>query len=254
MKWNKEKLGSYAPGEIETSWYEHWEKAGYFHQEPEAGKEAFSIVMPPPNVTGQLHMGHALDNTLQDILIRFKRMQGYNTNWIPGTDHAGIATQVKVEEELAKEGKTRYDIGRDAFLERVWDWKNKYGERIEKQIRRLGSSCDWSRKRFTMDEQCARAVREVFVSLYEKGLIYQGTRITNWCPQCHTALSDIEVDHVDEQGHLWYIKYPLVGEDAYITVATTRPETLMGDTAVAVHPEDEKLRQFIGKKSAYSPG
>jgi len=248
MKWNKEKLGSYAPGEIETSWYEHWEKAGYFHQEPEAGKEAFSIVMPPPNVTGQLHMGHALDNTLQDILIRFKRMQGYNTNWIPGTDHAGIATQVKVEEELAKEGKTRYDIGRDAFLERVWDWKNKYGERIEKQIRRLGSSCDWSRKRFTMDEQCAQAVREVFVSLYEKGLIYQGTRITNWCPQCHTALSDIEVDHVDEQGHLWYIKYPLVGEDAYITVATTRPETLMGDTAVAVHPEDEKLRQFIGKK------
>lgn len=248
MKWNKERLTSYAPQEMEMKWYEYWEKNGYFHQEPENEKEAFSIVMPPPNVTGQLHMGHALDNTLQDILIRFKRMQGYHTAWIPGTDHAGIATQVKVEQQLAKEGKTRYDIGREAFLERVWAWKQQYGDRIEQQIRRLGSSCDWRRKRFTMDETCAAAVREVFVSLYEKGLIYQGERITNWCPHCHTALSDIEVDHEEENGHLWYIKYPVVGEDAYIMIATTRPETIMGDMAVAVHPEDERLRTYIGKK------
>ena len=181
MKWNKEQLGAYAPNDIEMSWYDFWEKNGYFHQDPDPSKEPFSIVMPPPNVTGQLHMGHALDNTLQDILVRFKRMEGYNVAWIPGTDHAGIATQVKVEQQLAKEeGKSRYDIGREEFLKRVWAWKEQYGNRIEKQVRRLGSSCDWSRKRFTMDDTCARAVREVFVTLYEKGLIYQGQRITNW--------------------------------------------------------------------------
>ena len=249
MKWNKEQLGAYAPNDIEMSWYDFWEKNGYFHQDPDPSKEPFSIVMPPPNVTGQLHMGHALDNTLQDILVRFKRMEGYNVAWIPGTDHAGIATQVKVEQQLAKEeGKSRYDIGREEFLKRVWAWKEQYGNRIEKQVRRLGSSCDWSRKRFTMDDTCARAVREVFVTLYEKGLIYQGQRITNWCPHCHTALSDIEVDHSDVQGHLWYIKYPVVGEDDYIMIATTRPETIMGDTAVAVNPADDRMKKYIGKK------
>ena len=249
MKWNKEQLGAYAPNDIEMSWYDFWEKNGYFHQDPDPSKEPFSIVMPPPNVTGQLHMGHALDNTLQDILVRFKRMEGYNVAWIPGTDHAGIATQVKVEQQLAKEeGKSRYDIGREEFLKRVWAWKEQYGSRIEKQVRRLGSSCDWSRKRFTMDDTCARAVREVFVTLYEKDLIYQGQRITNWCPHCHTALSDIEVDHSDVQGHLWYIKYPVVGEDDYIMIATTRPETIMGDTAVAVNPADDRMKKYIGKK------
>ena len=249
MQWNKEKLEKYNPGEIEAKWYEFWEKQGYFHEEPDASREPYSIVMPPPNVTGQLHMGHALDNTLQDILVRFKRMEGYNVVWIPGTDHAGIATQVKVEEQLAaEEGKTRYDIGREEFLKHVWAWKEKYGSRIEQQVRRLGSSCDWTRKRFTMDDICARAVREVFVALYEKGLIYQGNRITNWCPHCHTALSDIEVDHADEAGHLWYVKYPVVGEDDYIMIATTRPETIMGDTAVAVNPDDERLKKYIGKK------
>lgn len=249
MKWDKEKLEGYNPGEIEAKWYDFWEKEGYFHQDPDSSREPYSIVMPPPNVTGQLHMGHALDNTLQDILIRFKRMSGYNVVWIPGTDHAGIATQVKVEEQLAKEeGKTRYDIGREEFLKRVWAWKEKYGNRIEQQVRRLGSSCDWSRKRFTMDDICARAVREVFVALYEKGLIYQGHRITNWCPHCHTALSDIEVDHKDEAGHLWYVKYPVIGEDDYIMIATTRPETIMGDTAVAVNPNDERMKKYIGKK------
>ena len=248
MKWNKEQLGTYAPNDMEMAWYDFWEKNGYFHQEPDKSKKPFSIVMPPPNVTGQLHMGHALDNTLQDILVRFKRMEGYNVAWIPGTDHAGIATQVKVEQQLAEEGKTRYEIGREEFLKRVWAWKEQYGNRIEKQIRRLGSSCDWSRKRFTMDDTCARAVREVFISLYEKGLIYQGQRITNWCPHCHTALSDIEVDHSDVAGHLWFVKYPVVGEDDYIMIATTRPETIMGDTAVAVNPNDDRMKKYIGKK------
>jgi valyl-tRNA synthetase len=248
MQWEKEELGSYAPNEIEMKWYGYWENNGFFHQEPEAGKLPFSIVMPPPNVTGQLHMGHALDNTLQDILIRFKRMEGFNVMWLPGTDHAGIATQVKVEQQLAEEGKTRYDIGREEFLKRVWQWKEQYGNRIEKQVRRLGSSCDWRRKRFTMDDTCAKAVREVFVSLYEKGLIYQGQRITNWCPHCHTALSDIEVDHSDVQGHLWYVKYPIAGETDYIMIATTRPETIMGDTAVAVNPNGPRFKKYIGKK------
>ena len=242
-----ENLGIYNPGEIEQKWYHYWEENGVFHDEPEEGKEGYSIVLPPPNVTGQLHMGHALDGTLQDILIRYKRMQGYNVLWLPGKDHAGIATQVKVEKEIAKEGLTKYDLGREKFLEKVWQWKEKYGDTIGRQIRRLGSSCDWSRERFTMDDVCARAVREVFVSLYEKGLIYQGSRITNWCPRCRTALSDIEVEHEDEMGHLYYVNYPIAGEDGFVQSATTRPETMLGDTAVAVNPDDERYASLIGK-------
>ncbi len=242
-------LDKYDPSQIEEKLYQFWEEKGYFHEEVDETREPFSIVLPPPNVTGQLHMGHALDDTLQDILIRFKRMQGYNVLWLPGTDHAGIATQIKVEEMLAKEeGKTRYDLGREKFIERVWEWKEKFHERIVKQVRRLGASCDWSRERFTMDEVCAKAVREVFVSLYEKGLIYQGSRITNWCPRCSTALSDIEVEHENETGHLWYIKYPVVGEEnKFVLIATTRPETMIGDQAVAVNPEDDRYKDFIGK-------
>ncbi|MDU7217093.1 MAG: valine--tRNA ligase, partial [Dialister sp.] len=238
---NEKDLGKYDPREIEQKWYKFWEENGVFHDEPDMEKEPYSIVLPPPNVTGQLHMGHALDNTLQDILIRYKRMQGYNVLWLPGKDHAGIATQVKVEKQIAEEGLTKYDLGREKFLERVWEWKEKYGNTIGNQIRHLGSSCDWSRERFTMDDVCAKAVREVFVSLYEKGLIYQGFRITNWCPRCQTALSDIEVEHEDESGHLWYINYPVVGEESYIQIATTRPETIPGDTAVAVNPNDEDV-------------
>jgi valyl-tRNA synthetase len=243
----EDKLDKYDPSQIEEKWYNYWESHDVFHDEPDPDKEPFSIVLPPPNVTGQLHMGHALDNTLQDILIRYKRMQGYNVLWLPGKDHAGIATQVKVEKQIAEEGLNKYDLGREKFLERVWAWKEKYGDRIGRQIRRLGSSCDWKRERFTMDEVCARAVREVFVSLYEKGLIYQGSRITNWCPRCQTALSDIEVEHVDEQGKLWYFKYPLADGSGYITIATTRPETIPGDTAIAVNPEDERYKNLIGK-------
>ena len=241
-------LGKYEPGAIEEKWYNFWEEHGVFHDEPEEGKEPYSIVLPPPNVTGQLHMGHALDNTLQDILIRYKRMQGYNVLWLPGKDHAGIATQVKVEKQIAEEGLTKYDLGREKFLERVWEWKEKYGNTIGKQIRRLGSSCDWSRERFTMDDVCARAVREVFVSLYEKGLIYQGFRITNWCPRCQTALSDIEVEHENDMGHLWYFDYPLADEEGAVRIATTRPETIPGDTAVAVNPKDKRYAHLVGKK------
>ena len=242
-----ENLGSYDPSQIEEKWYNFWESHGVFHDEPRDDEEGFSIVLPPPNVTGQLHMGHALDGTLQDILIRYKRMQGYNVLWLPGKDHAGIATQVKVEKQIAEEGLNKYDLGREKFLERVWQWKEKYGNTIGRQIRKLGSSCDWSRERFTMDPVCARAVREVFCSLYEKGLIYQGNRITNWCPRCQTALSDIEVEHEDENGHLWYFKYPIKGEDGYVEIATTRPETIPGDTAVAVNPEDERFKNLVGK-------
>jgi len=241
-------LGKYEPSAIEEKWYNFWEEHGVFHDEPEEGKEPYSIVLPPPNVTGQLHMGHALDNTLQDILIRYKRMQGYNVLWLPGKDHAGIATQVKVEKQIAEEGLTKYDLGREKFLERVWEWKEKYGNTIGKQIRRLGSSCDWSRERFTMDDVCARAVREVFVSLYEKGLIYQGFRITNWCPRCQTALSDIEVEHENDMGHLWYFDYPLADEEGAVRIATTRPETIPGDTAIAVNPKDERYAHLVGKK------
>lgn len=239
----------YDPASVEKKWYEFWEKNRYFHAEPEPGKKPFSIVIPPPNITGKLHMGHALDNTLQDILIRWHRMMGDNTLWMPGYDHAGLATQIKVEEVLKKEeGKTRFDLGREEFVKRVWAWKEEYGDRIINQLKCLGISCDWERKRFTMDEGCSRAVRETFVSLFEKGLIYKGTRITNWCVNCHTALSDIEVEHEDTLGHLWYVRYPVVGEeDTYLTIATTRPETIPGDTAVAVNPEDERYAKLIGK-------
>lgn len=239
----------YDPASVEKKWYEFWEKNRYFHAEPEPGKKPFSIVIPPPNITGKLHMGHALDNTLQDILIRWHRMMGDNTLWMPGYDHAGLATQIKVEEVLKKEeGQTRFDLGREEFVKRVWAWKEEYGDRIINQLKCLGISCDWERKRFTMDEGCSRAVRETFVSLFEKGLIYKGTRITNWCVNCHTALSDIEVEHEDTPGHLWYVRYPVVGEeDTYLTIATTRPETIPGDTAVAVNPEDERYAKLIGK-------
>jgi valyl-tRNA synthetase len=237
----------YDPKETEPKIYELWLNGGFFHAEPDSAKPPFSIVIPPPNVTNQLHLGHALDNTLQDILTRWKRMQGYAAVWVPGTDHAGIATQIKVEEELRKEGLTRYDLGREAFIERVWAWKNKYGSRIIEQLKLLGSSCDWERERFTMDEGCSAAVREVFVSLYEKGLIYKGNRIINWCPDCTTALSDAEVDHEESPGHLWHIKYPLKDGSGFLTVATTRPETMLGDTAVAVNPNDGRYTHLIGK-------
>ena len=221
------------PQEIEADIYKAWEESGAFTAHRVEGKKPFTIVMPPPNITGQLHMGHALDNTLQDILIRWHRMMGDNTIWFPGYDHAGLATQIKVEEEIKKnEGLTRYDLGREEFVKRVWAWKEQYSNRIIDQLKCLGISCDWDRIRFTLDEGCSRAVREVFVSLYERGLIYRGTRITNWCVNCNTALSDIEVEHKDDAGHLWYIKYPIIGhEGEYLTIATTRPETIPGDTA-----------------------
>ena len=237
----------YEPTQVEKNIYKLWIDGGYFKGVIDPEKEPFTIVIPPPNVTGQLHLGHAFDETLQDILIRFKRMQGYAALWVPGTDHAGIATQIKVEEELRKEGLTRYDLGREKFLERVWDWKKKYGSRIVEQLKTLGCSCDWARERFTMDEGCSHAVREVFVSLYEKGLIYKGNRIINWCPNCTTALSDTEVEHEEQAGHFWHIKYPVKDSDEYVIVATTRPETMLGDTGVAVHPEDERYEHLIGK-------
>ncbi len=225
-----------------------WCDRGYFTPDPANPAPAFSVVIPPPNVTGQLHMGHALDETLQDILVRTKRMQGYNTLWVPGTDHAGIATQIKVEERLrVDEGKTRYDLGREEFLRRVWAWKDSYEARITGQLKKLGASCDWTRQRFTMDDGCSRAVREVFVNLYDKGLIYRGHRIINWCPHCATALSDAEVEYTEQPGFFWHIKYPIKGEDGYVEVATTRPETMFGDTAVAVNPNDETTRHLIGK-------
>ena len=245
----KELPKVYEPQAVEKKIYEFWEKGGYFQGKPDRSKKPFSIVMPPPNVTGQLHIGHALDCTLQDILTRYKRMQGYAAVWVPGTDHAGIATQIKVEEELrVHEGLTRYDLGREKFLERVWDWKEKFGNRIVEQQKKMGASCDWSRSRFTMDEGCSRAVREAFCSLYEKGLIYKGSRIINWCPHCLTALSDAEVEYVDKPGHLWYIRYPLSDGSGDVTVATTRPETMLGDSGVAVNPGDPNLRHLIGKK------
>ena len=239
----------YEPQQVESRIYQMWEDHDCFKGVEDSKKKPFSIVMPPPNVTGQLHMGHALDCTLQDILTRFKRMQGYAALWVPGTDHAGIATQIKVEEELrVKEGKTRYDLGREKFLERVWKWKEEYGNRIVQQQKKMGVSCDWSRARFTMDEGCSKAVRETFCELYDKGLIYKGSRIINWCPHCVTALSDAEVEYVDKPGHLWYIRYPLADGSGDIVVATTRPETMMGDTGVAVNPNDEKFKHLIGKK------
>ena len=246
----KELPKVYEPQEVEGRVYEMWEKNGCFEGHRDPDKKPFTIVMPPPNVTGQLHMGHAMDSTLQDILIRFKRMQGYAALWVPGTDHAGIATQIKVEEELRKnEGLSRYDLGREKFLERVWDWKHKYGNRIVEQQKKLGASCDWSRARFTMDEGLSKAVRHVFVSLYKKGLIYKGSRIINWCPHCVTALSDAEVEYQDKPGNFWHIRYPIQGEEGrYVIVATTRPETMLGDTGVAVNPNDERYKDIVGKR------
>ena len=246
---NKELPKVYEPQQVESRIYEMWEKGDCFNGDPDPKKKPFSISMPPPNVTGQLHMGHALDCTLQDILTRFKRMQGYATLWLPGVDHAGIATQIKVEEELrVKEGLTRYDLGREKFLQRVWKWKEEYGSRIVEQQKKMGVSCDWSRSRFTMDDTCAKAVRETFCDLYDKGMIYKGSRIINWCPKCATALSDAEVEYTDKPGNLWHIRYPLADGSGDIVVATTRPETMMGDTGVAVNPEDENLKHLIGKK------
>ena len=237
----------YDPKEVEQSIYQMWVDNGYFHTERDPEKNPFTIVMPPPNVTGQLHMGHAMDASLQDVLIRYKRMQGYAALWVPGVDHAGIATQIKVEEELRKEGVTRYDLGREKFLEKVWDWKHKYGNRIVEQQKKLGASCDWDRHAFTMDETCSKAVRKVFVELYQKGLIYKGSRIINWCPHCTTALSDAEVEYVDKPGHIWNIRYPLTDGSGDIVIATTRPETMLGDTGVAVNPADERYQHLVGK-------
>ena len=244
----KELPKVYDPKEVEGRIYAQWEENKCFAGIRDVKKKPYTIVMPPPNVTGQLHMGHAMDCTLQDILIRFKRMEGYAALWVPGTDHAGIATQIKVEEELrVKEGLTRYDLGREKFLERVWDWKNTYGNRIVAQQKKMGASCDWDRARFTMDEGCSKAVRETFCELYDKGLIYKGSRIINWCPHCVTALSDAEVEYVDKPGFLWHVRYPLTDGSGYLEVATTRPETMMGDTGVAVHPDDERYKHLVGK-------
>lgn len=244
----KELEKTYNPADIEDRLYRKWEDKKYFHAEVDRSKKPFTIVMPPPNVTGQLHMGHALDNTMQDILIRFKRMQGYSALWQPGTDHAAIATEVKVTEKLKAEGIDKKEIGREAFLQHAWKWKEEYGGRIVNQLKKLGSSADWDRERFTMDEGCSEAVKEVFVNLYEKGYIYKGSRIINWCPVCKTSISDAEVEHVEQEGHFWHINYPIVGEEGrYVEIATTRPETLLGDTAVAVNPKDERYKDIIGK-------
>ena len=246
----KELPKVYEPQAVEKKIYAFWEKGGYFKGVIDPEKKPFSIVMPPPNVTGQLHMGHALDATLQDILTRYKRMQGYAALWLPGQDHAGIATQIRVEQELReKEGLSRYDLGREKFLERVWDWKHQYGNRIIEQQKSMGVSCDWDRNRFTMDEVCAKAVRETFCDLYEKGLIYKGSRIINWCPHCRTALSDAEVEYKDMPGHFWHIRYPIEDSDEEFIIATTRPETMLGDTGVAVHPDDERYKHLVGKNA-----
>lgn len=238
----------YEPHDVERKWYRKWEEDGHFCADEKSAKPHFSIVIPPPNVTGVLHMGHALNNTVQDILARWKRMCGYEVLWMPGTDHAGIATQNVVEKQLALEGLDRHAIGREEFIARVWKWREESGGQIIEQLKRLGASCDWQRERFTMDDGLSTAVREVFVRLYDDGLIYRANRLINWCPRCHTALSDLEVEHEDKKGHLWHLRYPVVGMDRYLVVATTRPETMLGDTAVAVHPEDERYQDLIGKK------
>ncbi len=243
----KELAKVYDPKDVEDRIYKSWLDGKYFHAKCEEGKDTYTIVIPPPNITGQLHMGHALDNTLQDILIRFKRMQGFDTLWVPGTDHASIATEAKIVEKMKSEGITKEDIGREGFLERAWDWKKQYGGRIIEQLKKLGSSCDWDRERFTLDEGCNKAVKEVFVRLYEKGLIYRGERIINWCPHCKTSISDAEVEYEEQAGHFWHLRYPLADGSGYLELATTRPETLLGDTAVAVNPNDERYKDFVGK-------
>ena len=244
---SKELAKTYNPKEIEEKLYERWCENKYFHAEVDRSKKPFTTVMPPPNITGKLHMGHALDNTLQDILIRYKRMEGYNALWIPGTDHAAISTEVKVTNQLKEEGIDKKELGREGFLERTWQWKEEYAGTIEGQLKKLGVSCDWDRERFTMDEGCSKAVEEVFIKLYEKGYIYKGSRIINWCPVCKTSLSDAEVEHEEQAGHFWHIKYPIVGTDRFLEIATTRPETMLGDTAIAVHPDDERYKDIVGK-------
>ena len=243
----KELEKNYNPAEIEQKLYDKWINKKYFHAEVDRSKKPFTIVMPPPNITGQLHMGHALDNTLQDILVRYKRMQGFDTLWVPGTDHASIATEAKIVEKMREEGITKEEIGREKFLDRAWEWKKQYGGRIVAQLKKIGSSCDWDRERFTMDEGCNKAVKEVFVNLYNKGLIYRGERIINWCPKCLTSISDAEVEYEDQAGHFWHLRYPLKDGSGYINLATTRPETLLGDTAVAVNPNDERYKNLVGK-------
>ncbi|MBR5447978.1 MAG: class I tRNA ligase family protein, partial [Clostridia bacterium] len=242
----KELAKTYNPADFEERIYSSWVEGNCFAPSGKDGAENFTIVIPPPNITGQLHMGHALDNTLQDILIRYKRMKGFDTLWLPGTDHASIATEAKIVEAMRKEGLTKEDLGREKFLERAWAWKEQYGGRIIEQLKKLGSSCDWSRERFTLDEGCSEAVREVFVRLYEKGLIYRGERIINWCPHCKTSISNAEVDYESQNGHFWHIRYPLVGGGGYVEVATTRPETMLGDTAVAINIEDERYKHLHG--------
>ena len=244
---NHELEGKYNPKEFEEKWYETWEEKGYFKPSEDKTKVPYTIVIPPPNITGKLHMGHALDDTIQDILIRYKRMQGFNTLWVPGTDHAAIATEAKIVEKMKEAGITKEDIGREGFLERAWDWKKEYGGAIVNQIKKLGCSCDWTRERFTMDEGLSKAVNQVFINLYKEGLIYRGKRMINWCPYCNTSISDAEVEYEEEPTHLWHIRYQVKGEDRYIIVATTRPETMLGDTGVAVHPEDERYTDLIGK-------
>lgn len=238
---------AYNPKEVEEKIYDFWQEGNYFHAEVDKDKKPYTIVMPPPNITGQLHMGHALDNTLQDILIRWRRMQGYSALWLPGTDHASIATEAKIVEAMRKEGITKEDLGREKFLERAWEWKKEYGGRIVSQLKKMGSSCDWERERFTMDEGCSKAVKEVFVRLYNKGLIYRGERIINWCPHCKTSISDAEVEFEEQAGHFWHLRYPLTDGSGYLELATTRPETLLGDTAVAVNPSDERYKDLVGK-------
>ena len=247
MSKNLEK--TYNPKEIESKLYEKWCEKKYFHAEVDRSKKPFTIVMPPPNITGKLHMGHALDNTLQDTLIRYKRMQGYNALWIPGTDHAAISTEVKVTNQLKAEGIDKKELGREGFLKRTWQWKEEYGGTITSQLKKIGTSCDWDRERFTMDEGCSKAVEEVFIKLYEEGYIYKGSRIINWCPKCKTSLSDAEVEHEEQAGHFWHIKYPIIGTDRFLEIATTRPETMLGDTAIAVHPDDERYTDIVGKKA-----
>ncbi|MEE5990429.1 MAG: class I tRNA ligase family protein, partial [Lachnospiraceae bacterium] len=249
----KELAKTYDPNGLEDRLYKKWLDKKYFHAEVDSKKKPFTIVIPPPNITGQLHMGHALDETMQDILIRFKRMQGYSTLWQPGTDHASIATEVRITNTLKAEGIDKHELGREKFLERAWEWKKEYGGRIIEQLKKLGSSCDWDRERFTMDEGCNKAVKEVFVKMYEKGYIYKGSRIINWCPVCNTSLSDAEVEYEEQNGHFWHIKYPILNDDGsesgkYIEFATTRPETMLGDTAVAVNPKDDRYKDLVGKK------
>ena len=243
----KELSKIYDPKQVEDRTYQFWLDGGYFHAEPNPDKKPYTIVIPPPNITGQLHMGHALDETLQDILIRFRRMQGYETLWLPGTDHASIATEAKIVNAMKEEGLTKEDLGREGFLERAWEWKRKYGGRIIEQLKKLGSSCDWDRERFTLDDGCSEAVKEVFVNLYNKGLIYQGERIINWCPHCMTSISDAEVEYEEQAGHFWHLRYPLTDGSGDVILATTRPETMLGDTAVAVNPKDERYQNLIGK-------